>query len=141
MALLELTYHSLVSHVLKQVLGPITELDEERLDIMKSLDMPLMLLTRTDNDASSFSIMNTVAQQHLSEKFFVGVMTSPAAHDESASKLPFLTTFNALDDTRPTYHGPLEASAILEFASHVSSPLIRQFESSSLVSFMDVSTI
>src|SRR6266480_4049290 len=133
--------HRLVSHVLKRVLDPIIELDEQRFHAMKTLDLPLLVLTRTRDDSLSFNIMSSLARQELSDRFFVGVMTdSPFAGTVGATP-PFVTIFNVLDETTPTYQGPFERTAVLEFANKVSSPLIRQSDLSSLVSFKKVKVL
>ena len=55
--------------------------------------------------------------------------------------IPTVTVFNVLDETIPMYQGPFERTAVLEFANKVSSPLIRQFDLSSLVSPMKVKVL
>jgi len=127
-----------VSHVLKRVLDPIIELDEQLFGAMKALDLPLLVLTRTQDDDLSFNVMSSLARQELSGRFFVGVMTDSPFADTVGATPPFVTVFNILDESIPTYHGPFERTAVLEFANKVSSPLVRQFDLSGLVSFMKV---
>jgi protein disulfide-isomerase A1 len=127
-----------VSHVLKRVLDPIVELDEQRFGAMKSLDLPLLVLTRTWDDDLSFSVMSSLARHELSGRFFVGVMTDSPFAGIGGTTPPFITVFNVLDETIPTYQGPFERASVLEFANKVASPLIRQFDLSGLVSFMKV---
>jgi len=105
---------------------------------MKALDLPLLLLTSTPDDDKSFNILNSLAERELSDRFFVAVMTDSPSSDVAEMTPPFVTVFNTLDETIPTYNGPLERTALLAFASKVSSPLIRQFDLSSLVTFMKV---
>jgi protein disulfide-isomerase A1 len=136
--LIHFTGHRIVSHVLKRVLDPIIELDEQRFSVMKTLDLPLLVLTRTRDDGLSFNVMSSLARQELSDRFVVGVMTdSPFAGIDETTP-PFVTVFNVLDETIPTYQGPFERTAVLAFANKVSSPLIRQLDLSSLVSSMKV---
>jgi len=127
-----------VSHVLKRVLDPIIELDEQLFGALKALDLPLLVLTRTQDDDLSFNLMSSLARQELSGRFFVGVMTDSPFADTVGTTPPFVTVFNVLDETIPTYHGPFERTAVLEFANKVSSPLVRPFDLSGLVSFMKV---
>lgn len=125
---------SVVSHVLKRVLDPIVELDEQRFGAMKTLDPPLLVLTRTRDDDLSLNVMSSLARQELSGHFFVGVMTDSPFAGTVGTTPPFVTVFNVLDETIPTYQGPFERTAVLEFANKVFLPLIRQFDLSSLVS-------
>lgn len=127
-----------MSHALTRVLDPLVELNEQQFSVMKALDLPLLVLTRTEDDMMSHNIMNSIAQQDLSGRFFVGVMTNALSGQAVEYKPPYLTAFNVLDETVPTYQGPFERTLVLEFANNVSSPLIRQFDSFSLVSFMAV---
>ncbi|RAO73181.1 uncharacterized protein BHQ10_009193 [Talaromyces amestolkiae] len=122
----------LVTHVLKQVTNSIVELDEERFTIMKQLGVPLMVLTRAGDGDSSLNLMASLAKEELAEDFFVGVMSGA----QSGTNKPFITVYNVRDETTPKYDGPFEKKAILHFASLVSQPLIRQFDMSTLVSFM-----
>ena len=133
--------YRVVSHVLKRVLDPIVELDEQRFSVMKTLDLPLLVLTRTRDDGLSFNIMSSLARQELSGRFFVGVMTDSPFVGTVGATPPFVTVFNVLDETIPTYQGPFERTAVLEFANKVSSPLIRQCDLSSLVSFKKVKVL
>jgi len=137
-ALIYFTGYRLASHVLKRVLDPIIELDEQMFGSMKALDLPLLVLRRTRDDDFSFNVMSSLARQELSGRFFVGVMTDSPSADTIGTTPPFVTVFNALDETIPTYHGPFERAAVLEFANKVSSPLVRQMDLSGLVSFMKV---
>jgi len=105
---------------------------------MKGLDLPLLVLTSTLDDDKSFNILNSLAERELSDRFFVAMMTDSPFIDVAEMTSPFVTVFNILDETIPTYNGPLERTALLGFANKVSSPLIRQFDLSSLVSFMKV---
>jgi protein disulfide-isomerase A1 len=139
--LIHFSGHRVVSHVLKRVLDPIVELDEQRFGAMKALDLPLLVLTRTRDDGLSFDVMSSLARQELSGRFFVGVMTDLPFAGTVGTTPPFVTVFNVLDETIPTYQGPFERTAVLEFANKVSSPLIRQFDLSSLVSFMKVKVL
>jgi protein disulfide-isomerase A1 len=139
--LIYFTDHRVVSHVLKRVLDPIVELDEQRFGAMKALDLPLLVLTRTRDDDLSFNVMSSLARQELSGRFFVGVMTDSPFAETVGTTPPFITAFNGLDETIPTYQGPFERTAVLEFANKVSSPLIRQCDLSSLVSFMKVKVL
>jgi hypothetical protein len=139
--LIHCTGHRVVSHVLKRVLDPTVELDEQLFSAMKTLDLPLLVLTRAGDDDLSFNVMSSLAQQELSGRFFVGVMTDSPLTGTVGNTPPFITVFNVLDETIPTYQGPFERTAVLEFANNVSSPLIRQFDSSSLVSFMKVKVL
>lgn len=135
MASLSLICIRLVTHVLKQVTNSIVELDEERFTIMKQLGVPLMVLTRAGDGDSSLNLMASLAKEELAEDFFVGVMSGA----QSGTNKPFITVYNVRDETTPKYDGPFEKKAILHFASLVSQPLIRQFDMSTLVSFMKVS--
>jgi hypothetical protein len=108
---------------------------------MKTLDLPLLVLTRTRDDDLSFNVMSSLARQELSGRFFVGVMTDSPFAETAGTTLPFVAAFNGLDETIPTYQGPFERTAVLEFANKVSSPLIRQCDLSSLVSFMKVKVL
>ena len=140
--LIHFTGHRIVSHVLKRVLDPIVELDTQLFGVLKSLDVPLMVLTHSRDDEMSFNVMSTLARQELSSRFFVGVMTdSPFVNTVETTTPPFITVFNVLDETVPTYHGPFERTAVLAFANKVSSPLVRRFDSSGLLSFMKVNTL
>lgn len=139
--LIHFTGHRVVSHVLKRVLDPIVELDEQRFGAMKTLDLPLLVLTYTRDDDLSFNVMSSLARQELSGHFFVGVMTDPPFAGTAGAMPPFVAVFNVLDETIPTYQGPFERTAVLEFANKVSSPLIRQFDLSSLVSSMKVKVL
>lgn len=139
--LIHFTGHRVVSHVLKRVLDPIIELDEQRFGAMKTLDLPLLVLTRTRDDDLSFNVMNSLARQELSGHFFVGVMTDSSFAGTAGATPPFVAVFNVLDETIPTYQGPFERTAVLGFANKVSSPLIRQFDLSSLVSSMKVKVL
>lgn len=123
---------------MKRVLDPIIELDESRFNTLKTLDIPLLVLTRDRDDESSFNIMQSLADQELSDRFFVGVVADSSFTDATGTTPPFLTVFNGLDESTPTYQGLIERTAVLSFANKVSSPLIRRFDSSSLVSFMKV---
>jgi hypothetical protein len=133
--LLWLICYRLVTHVLKQVTNSLLQLDEERFAVMKSLNIPLMALTHAEDDDSSIDLMASLAREELAKDFFVGVMSD----SQFGTKEPFITVHNVRDETTPKYDGPLEKEAILHFASLVSQPLIRQFDMSSLVSFMKVS--
>ena len=108
---------------------------------MKTLDLPLLVLTYGPEDGSSFNVLKSLAELELSGRFFVAAMADPPFNDAAEITPPFVTVFNVLDETIPTYHGPFERHAVLEFANKVSSPLIRQFDLSSLVSFMKVKRI
>jgi len=130
--------YRIVSHVLKRVLPPIVKLDQQRLNVMKVLDLPLLVLRSTLDDDKSFNILNSLAERELSDRFFVAMMTDSPFIDVAEMTSPFVTVFNILDETIPTYNGPLERTTLLGFANKVSSPLIRQFDLSSLVSFMKV---
>ena len=137
--LIHFTGYRVVSHILKRVLDPIIELDEQLFGALKALDLPLLVLTRTQDDDLSFNLMSSLARQELSGRFFVGVMTeSSFVNTVGTTTPPFVTVFNVLDETIPTYHGPFERTAVLEFANKVSSPLVRPFDLSGLVSFMKV---
>lgn len=139
--LIHFTAHRVVSHVLKRVLDPIVELDERLFGAMKTLDLPLLVLTRTRDDDLSFNVMSSLAQQELSDRFFVGVITDSPFAGTVGTTPPFVTVFNVLDETIPTYQGPFERTAVLEFANKVSSPLVRRVDASSLVSFMKVKVL
>lgn len=123
---------------MKRVLDPIIELDQQRFDVIKALDLPLLMLTRTEDDTMSHEIMDALAEQDLSGRFFMGVTTKPLFDEAVGASPPFLATFNVLDETVPTYQGPFERTAVLEFANHVASPLIREFDTSSIVTFMKI---
>jgi protein disulfide-isomerase A1 len=125
----------LLTHVLKQVTNSLVKLDEERFTVMKSLGIPLMALTPAAEDDSSINLMASLAKEELAKDFFVGVMSAA----QSGTKAPFITVYNVRDEATPKYDGPFEKEAILHFASLVSQPLIRQFDMSSIVSFMMVS--
>ncbi|EEA19252.1 protein disulfide isomerase, putative [Talaromyces marneffei ATCC 18224] len=122
----------LVTHVLRQVTDSLVELDENRFAVMKNLDIPLMVLSRAEDDVSSTALMTSLAREELAKDFFVGVMSDT----QSEKKNSFITVYNVRDETTPKYDGPFEKDAILHFAGLVSQPLIRQFDMSSLVSFM-----
>ena len=102
---------------------------------MKALEIPLLVLTCSQDDATSLDMMTSLAQQHLSQRFFVGVMTDSAS---AGTGPPLLTAYNMLDETIPTYRGPFESNALLEFADNVSSPLIRQFDAFALRTSIEV---
>ena len=88
-----------MSHVLKRVLDPIVELDEQRFGAMKALDLPLLVLTRTRDDGLSFNVMSSLARQELSGHFFVGVITdSPFA----GTTPPFVTVGIVTCSTSPS---------------------------------------
>jgi hypothetical protein len=93
-ALIYFTGYRVVSHILKRVLDPIVELDEQLFSAMKALDLPLLVLTRTRNDDFSFNVMSSLARQELSGRFFVGVMTNSPFADTVGTTPPFLTVFN-----------------------------------------------
>jgi hypothetical protein len=120
---------------LKQVTNSHIELNEERFAVMKNLDIPLMVLTPAEDDESSIHLMASLAREELAKDFLVGVMSDA----QSTTKESFITVYNIRDETTPKYDGPFEREAVLRFASLVSQPLIRQFDMSSLVSFMKVS--
>lgn len=101
---------------------------------MKYLEIPLMALTPAKDDASSTSLLASLATEELAKDFFVGVMPNT----QSGTNEPFITVYNVRDETLPKYYGPFEKEAILQFASLVSQPLVRQFDMSSIVSFMKV---
>ncbi|KAF3387884.1 Protein disulfide-isomerase [Talaromyces pinophilus] len=122
----------LVTHVLKQVTKSLVKLDEERFTVMKSLGIPLMALTPAAEDDSSINLMASLAKEELAKDFFVGVMSAA----QSGTNAPFITVYNVRDEATPKYDGPFEKEAILHFSSLVSQPLIRQFDMSSIVSFM-----
>lgn len=124
-----------MTHVLRQVTDSLVELDENRFAVMKNLDIPLMVLSRAEDDVSSTALMTSLAREELAKDFFVGVMSDT----QSEKKNSFITVYNVRDETTPKYDGPFEKDAILHFAGLVSQPLIRQFDMSSLVSFMKVS--
>ena len=124
--------------MLKRVLDPIIELDEQKFSTMKSLDFPLLVLARPFGDDMSFGIMSSLAQQELSDSFFVGTMNELPFGDTSGNTAPAVAVFNVLDETIPTYQGSFERPALLEFVSKVSSPLIKQIDLSNLGSFMKV---
>lgn len=94
-----------------------------------------MALTRAEDDDSSLNLMASLAKEELAEDFFVGVMSG----SQSGTSRPFITVYNVRDETTPKYDGPFEKKAILHFANLVSQPLIRQFDMSTIVSFMKVS--
>lgn len=125
----------LVTHVLKQVTDSLVELDEERFTVMKQLGIPLMVLTPAKDNHSSINLMASLAKEELAKDFFVGVMSDA----QSKTNGPFITVYDVRDEATPKYDGPFEKEAILHFASLVSQPLIRQFDMSSIVSFMKVS--
>lgn len=135
MTSLSLICARLVTHVLKQVTNSLVELDEERFTVMKHLGIPLMVLTRGEDDETSLTLMASLAKEELAKDFFVGVMSG----GQSGTEEPFITVYNVRDEITPEYDGPFEKKAILHFASLVSEPLIRQFDMSTIVSFMKVS--
>lgn len=108
---------------------------------MKTLDLPLLVLTCAKDDDSSLSIMKSLAQKELSNRFFVGVITNSPFTDTVATELPSISVFNIFDDTVPTYEGPFERTAILEFADKVSKPLIRQLDLPNLGDLMKVNGV
>jgi protein disulfide-isomerase A1 len=136
--LIHFTGQRIVSQVLKRVLDPIVELDEQRFNIMKALDVPLLVLNRAPDDEFSLKTMSSLAQQELSGRFFVGVVTDSSFTGTVPTTIPFLTVHNVLDEVTPTYQGPFELSSVLDFANTVSSPLISRFDSSTLANFVKV---
>jgi protein disulfide-isomerase A1 len=130
-----LNFHSrIVTHVLKKVLEPVIELDDQRLAVMKGLSLPLMVMTGNQDDGLSIDVLSSLAKEELSQNFFVGVMSDPP----SSETTPSVTVFNILDETTPKYDGPFERQDLLDFASLVSQPLVRQFDLSAIVNFMKV---
>ena len=120
---------------MKRVLGHVVELDDRRFNALNTLDMPLLVLNRGRDDETSLDMMTSLAEQHLSNRFIVGVMTGPESVGKESS---FLTVHNALDETTPTYDGPFENDALLQFAESVSSPLIKKFDAFTLRNSMEV---
>ncbi|OKL57986.1 hypothetical protein UA08_06857 [Talaromyces atroroseus] len=115
---------------------PVIELDEQRLAVMKNLSLPLMVMTGDQNDYASLDILTALAKAELSQNFFVGVMWDPSFPNIHHKTTPSVTVFNSLDETTPRYGGRFDREGLLGFASLVSQPLVRQFDMSSLVSFM-----
>jgi protein disulfide-isomerase A1 len=127
-----------MSHMLKQVLEPIFEVDEQRFHTVKALDLPLLMLTRDPDDEPSFEVLRSLARKELSDRFLVGVTSDATLAGVAGTTPPFLAVFNVLDETIPKYEGPIERNAVLEFANKVSSPLIRQLDLAGLAAFMKV---
>lgn len=131
----------IVSHVLKQVIDPVTKLDAQKFSVMKSLDRPLMVLTRREDDASSSDLMDSLARQEFSNFAFVGELeaNSPLlAGFATGRRPPFIMVFNARDETTPVYDGPFERDELLKFFSTVSSPLITPLQLDNIMEFMQV---
>ncbi|KAH8703563.1 thioredoxin-like domain-containing protein [Talaromyces proteolyticus] len=131
---------SIVTKVLKQVLNSIVQLDEHQFDVMKSLDLPLMVLTRHKGEEFSYQLIDSLAQQELSANFFLGEIgfDSPLLADVTKSVTPpFITVFNSRDETTPTYDGTFDMESLLEFLNKVSSPLITELRLDNLVGFME----
>ncbi|CRG91311.1 prolyl 4-hydroxylase, beta polypeptide [Talaromyces islandicus] len=129
----------IVSHVLKQVMDPVIKLDEQNFSVMKNLDRPLMVLAHREDDDASLDLMNSLAQQELSNLAFVGEIgvDSPLITGLATDrKPPFITVVSALDETTPVYDGPFEKDQLLEFSNKVSSPLIRPLQIDNIIEFM-----
>lgn len=109
------------------------ELDEQQLSVMRNLDLPLMVLTCSHDDEASIGMLSSLAENELSQNFFVGV-TPSSQIDQKIT--PFVTVSNILDETTPKYDGPFEREGLATFANLVSKPLVRQFDLSAIVSFM-----
>lgn len=134
----------IVSHVLKQVIDPVTKLDEQNFSVMKSLDRPLMVLTREEDDVSSSNIMYSLARQEFFDFAFVGELEvdSPLLTEfATGRKPPFITVFSAQDETTPVYDGSFEKDELLKFSKKVSSPLITSLQLDNIVEFMQVNEI
>lgn len=131
----------IVSHVLKQVMDPVTKIDEHNFSVMKSLDRPLMAFTRKEDDGPSYDLMDSLARQEFSNYAFVGELAvdSPLLTGLAIGrKPPFITVFNALDETTPIYDGPFRRDELLKFSNKVSSPLITPLQLDNIVRFMQV---
>lgn len=122
-------------------MDPVIKLDEQKFSVMKNLDRPLMVLTRSEDDNASSEIVHSLARQEFSEAVFIGEIqdSSPLlAGFVTGRKPPFITVFSARDETTPIYDGPFERDQLLKFASKVSSPLVTPLQLDNIVDFMEV---
>jgi hypothetical protein len=110
-------------------------------DTLKSLGIPLLLLTESVQDAtsqSSTTVMTEVAEQ-LHGKLFVMTTHDATFAGEEQSQAPFIVILNSLDETKPMYEGKLETGSVLAFAQKAAStPVIGRLD---LRAYMDYTKV
>ena len=133
-----MTLFSIITEVLKIILPPVSQANRQIFDTLKSLDIPLLLLTESGDDTSRSSTVIAQVAEKLHGKFFVITTHDLTFSEEEGTQPPFIVVLNSRDEARPVYQGKLEAGPILEFAKKVSTPVIGRLDLKAYLSYIQV---
>jgi len=125
---------------LSEILPPVTKLDQELLQILGTLDKPLLVAVISEDDAASSRAFEEAAAS-LRSDFVLGTVSGLQLGGLGSLQQPSLVVFNILDETNPTYDGPFETSEIISFAKKASSPLVGKLELARLKEYIQVRLI
>ncbi|KAE8443507.1 hypothetical protein EG329_001819 [Mollisiaceae sp. DMI_Dod_QoI] len=123
-----LTQARITSHLIKQVLPLISEIDAGNVEEFKELDAPLLVGYFDADDTKSLQVFLEIAESPLHDAFLFGTATDEPLFQVEKTKKPFIVLWNPLDEVPAIYDGDFEVESITSFAQEsVSSPLIPQF--------------
>ncbi|KIW89309.1 uncharacterized protein Z519_10162 [Cladophialophora bantiana CBS 173.52] len=126
---------SITTEVLKTILPPVSRSNRQILDTLKSLDIPLLLFTESEDDTSQSSTVITQVAEKLHGKLFVTTTHDLTLAEEEGAKLPFIVVLNSLDEVKPVYQGKVQIEPILKFAEMASTPLIGRLDLKSYIKY------
>ncbi|EXJ73577.1 uncharacterized protein A1O5_03338 [Cladophialophora psammophila CBS 110553] len=103
---------SITTEVLKVILPPVSHSNRQILDTTKSLDIPLLLFTESEDDTSQSSTVITQVAEKLHGKFFVMTTHDLTLAEEEGVKPPFIVVLNSLDEVKPLYQGKIGSEVL-----------------------------
>ncbi|OAP65329.1 hypothetical protein AYL99_01301 [Fonsecaea erecta] len=102
-------------------------------DTLKSLDIPVLLFTESEDETSQMSTVITQVADKLHDRFLVATTTDLTLAEEVDAQPPFVVVWNSLDEVKPVYHGKLETGRILKFAEKASTPVVGRLDLQSYI--------
>ncbi|KAF8858530.1 thioredoxin-like protein [Acephala macrosclerotiorum] len=118
----------IASHMIKQVLPPISEIDATNLEEFKYLDTPLLIAHFDADDKITFQTFLQVAESPLHDSFLFGTSIAESLFQTEVLERQYIELWNPVDEVPAVYYGNFDVESVIRFAEDaIASPLIPKF--------------
>jgi protein disulfide-isomerase A1 len=118
---------SIISYMIRQILPPVSGVDETNFEELISLEIPLLLAYLDRDDQQSRDLFKSLSEKHESE-FIFGTTLDISLAEEDIAKPPFVILYSPMDEVPKVLNGPLDKEKIEHLMGTVSTPLIGKFD-------------
>ncbi len=127
----------IASFLIRQILPPVSEVDEKSLDDLLKLEVPALVAYLNEEDASLRQDFSNYAKTHQ-DSFIFGVSSDHTISKVEASELPFLVFYNPKDHIPHVLRGAITPSTITKFLERYRAPLIGKFDMGTYYNYTQV---